>query len=303
MAHIEPRGRTNYVSDSRPAISASFIDARRARAKSPRSRQYVLRVSVPSIKLSKATRFTRLQYLRRLRRAFVPTASRNRVWLRHYRRSVFELIAPQQRSVQQILKHSRRVYGTRRLRTLPTQKSRALVRVVARQGFSLLRRKLRRLFKQRRSCSTVVRRDYAALPGVLGRSSTRSKPCSVLYKRPRVIFRASIHPTECIRRKRRRGRRRIRRGVKRYALPPIRRRRSILLSKSLGAGSAVARSAGLLRWRGANPVAVFSTAVGPKLLRSNSGLQLVRRNNFSVACAKRVRQRRQTPFDSYRPHL
>lgn len=67
LPRIEARGRTNYVASARPAVSGSLLDTRFVRAKSPRSRQYVLRCPTVLLQEASAAGFARVKALRAVR--------------------------------------------------------------------------------------------------------------------------------------------------------------------------------------------------------------------------------------------
>lgn len=67
QARIEARGRTNFVAKSTKMLVGSAMDARYLRAKSPRSRQYVLRLPNDALHTSKQEKLTKLLTYRRFR--------------------------------------------------------------------------------------------------------------------------------------------------------------------------------------------------------------------------------------------
>jgi len=66
LPRIEARGRTNYIATKWSAYSNSLLDPRFARAKSPRSRQYLLRTTKNVLQFNKSERLANLVFYRGL---------------------------------------------------------------------------------------------------------------------------------------------------------------------------------------------------------------------------------------------
>jgi len=69
LPRIEARGRTNYIATEWASVNNSFLDTRFARAKSPRSRQYLIRDSKiimlnAEMRLGKVLAYRSLQMIR-----------------------------------------------------------------------------------------------------------------------------------------------------------------------------------------------------------------------------------------------
>lgn len=140
------------------------------------------------------------------------------------------------------------------------------------------------------------------LHDVLARCVSPNRHSIAAHKRSKVLLPATIRVTGHVRRRVKRCTERLRPGVSTLSLLPIRRRVGIPIKK-LQAGLIANQFPGLVHFRRARTAAPAVSAVGAKLFKSRAGLQLLRRFNFATVCAKRTRQRRQTPFDSYRPRL
>lgn len=123
------------------------------------------------------------------------------------------------------------------------------------------------------------------------------------YQQSKLLRQATIRLTRRVRAKRRTCFKRLRFSVRNFSLAFVRRHSSTLLPKKLFFGSLTKQGAALGRRFGGVHSAAAPRPVKVKFFKSSAGLQVVRRVNFAVACAKRTRDRRQTPFDSYRPRL
>jgi len=65
--HVEFRGKINFVAKPTTMMLGSALDTRFLRAKSPRSRQYVLRLPAGAVHTTKQERITKLAAYQRLR--------------------------------------------------------------------------------------------------------------------------------------------------------------------------------------------------------------------------------------------
>lgn len=271
----------------------------------------------PSTKLFRASRFAQLQYLRALRTTFTPVEAQPvQRWTRQRRRSNFELVPTVSRSPRTVSQYGRRLYSVRRLRTVlhpghvVSAQSKLNANVAVLRATSLRRKTgllqkrallLGKLRRRTRSRCIVTRRGF--LYTTLERCGVPSRSHTVVRKHPKVLPQSAIKLNTHLKRKRRRCVRRIRRGVNNFSLPVIRRRRVKFLDKKAYTGFAASASVGLLCRQGAKTTRALLNTAGVKFFKSKAGLQTVRKANFAVACAKRVRHRRQTLFDSYRPRL
>ena len=75
QGRVEARGRTNFVAKSTKMLVGSAVDTRFLRAKSPRSRQYVLRLPVGVLAVAKQEKLTKLIAYRRTRAGYIPRLS------------------------------------------------------------------------------------------------------------------------------------------------------------------------------------------------------------------------------------
>ena len=74
LLQLDARGQTNYITTQRPAVSNSFLDARFVRAKSGRSRQYLIRAPRKILKLSRKEKFANIQFHKRVLKKKEPIA-------------------------------------------------------------------------------------------------------------------------------------------------------------------------------------------------------------------------------------
>lgn len=311
LSHVESRGKTNYISNTRPSISTSLIDSRFIRSKSPRSRQYILRAPKSFLKLSKATRFARVQYfLKRVRFAFTPTAHFRQQWTRCYRRSIFiSMVTPRALQQERQRVFMRRLYALPSKLRLSTSRHPKVVKVLLPKA-SFLQRRARLVQSQAGTFSTTRNKrsvlgkvQRSTSPTTLKRCSDRILSSGVEYARPKCLLPMAIRRTRRMRRKCRVSTRRMHFGVTNFSLPTVRRAGAKFLFKPWSAGL-VKKQVVSLAHRPRTPRGYISAAVvRAKFFKRNSGLQVVRKANFAVACSKRVRFRRQTTFDTYRPRL
>lgn len=74
LVRLEARGRASYINTKRKAITATLLDTRFTRVKSPRSRQYLIRVPQRVLRSTKQRKITDLIAYKQLmsRRARYP---------------------------------------------------------------------------------------------------------------------------------------------------------------------------------------------------------------------------------------
>lgn len=60
LARLEARGKASYINTKRKAITATLLDARFTRVKSPRSRQYLIRAPQRVLRSTKQRKITDL---------------------------------------------------------------------------------------------------------------------------------------------------------------------------------------------------------------------------------------------------
>ena len=123
---VEFRGKINFVAKPTAMMLGSALDARFLRAKSPRSQQYVLRLSAGAIHISKQEKITKLATFHRLRSVRALPFVQER-WVRSRRRYFFHQHTPQEQFVapQATLAKSRGMLLTRY--TLTTVRARRSV--------------------------------------------------------------------------------------------------------------------------------------------------------------------------------
>lgn len=269
LPRLEARGRTNYVAAALPSISTSFIDARFARAKSPRSRQYMLRVPTQISAVTKAVRFARVRTLRVAQERHVPAKTLPAVWTRRGRRSVFTVLRP----AASVVGSARTLASVRRLRT-----------------------------SARTSKVSGLRAD--GITALLQRGGASRSAAVVAYTRSRLLPQAAVRLTKRARRLvRENGQRTNLFGDKQFPRVLVRRRPAMSSASGASLRNVAGSSVGALVPAQVVTRPTVAARGGAKFFKNRAGLQLVRRNNFALACAKRVRARRQTAFDSYRPRL
>jgi hypothetical protein len=323
MARIEARGRTNYVASSRPAISGSLLDARFTRAKSPRSRQYVLRRPVALLQVASTTSSARVRKLHRARsRRLVPLGV-NHV-TRSTRRAVYlsphRLPASLQNTplgVARFQSSLRREFVRLRAKQIA-----ALPPVISDVGLSTprlpvnaapvvsqlrnLRQRLAHFSSQGRHGATRLAlnerpflREHA--------SSTRS--VQIKYRLAAALQSGAITVRPRLARLQRRWAKSFRQDTAEFLneanLLPVSRRSALLARRSPrvhfgrnSAGFVLATNR-----RRVHPMQRKPFVRRSVHFRNASRKQGAYNLHFTARCVRTVRSRRQTPFETYRPRL
>lgn len=323
LARIEARGRTNYVASSRPAISGSLLDTRFARAKSPRSRQYVLRRPAALLQAVSATNFARLREFRTARLRHVDPLTVDQV-TRSTRRAVY--LSPRQLTsslqstptgVARFQNSLRREFVRLRAQQLagpvPATKTTGILcpRLVVNAAPAV--NQLRNL-RQRLAHFSAQRRYDVPRPFMVGRPLLREHAASmrsmqINYRTPTVLQCGAIAVRPRLARLQRKWAKLFRKNATGFLNEaqrlPVSRRPVLLSCRSSGVRFS-RNSAGFVLT--ANHRRIRSTPRKPSIRHSVHFRNISRKQgaynlHFTARCVRAIRARRQTPFESYRPRL
>jgi ribosomal protein S4 len=277
LSRIGSRGKTSYVATTWSSINNSFLDTRFARAKSPRSRQYVLRTSQCLRDLTKTERFSRVSAYRALRALTSVSAGGYGFtsWTRRTRRATFPMFYS---AIPHAQNKGERFSLIRRLRS-STATGSVVEDALARSLFLRVSSSA-----GKRTMATQINKAVALLPDTV--------VISGLTQRTRSNWVESIALG----------------GVNKVATRcwPVVGSEYRTFSKRAEARVAPIFATSLQaalnsrishRSRGAKCYA------GVTYFNNQAGRQIIRKLDLARACAAFTRERRKTPFDSYRPRL
>lgn len=263
LPRLEARGRTSYINNRRRAVTMSSLDVRFVRAKSPRSRQYILRSEKSVLQQSSQYKNVNLMFYRRLvRRRMAAQGGKPLRWTRGRRHSfstAFTLDAVRLESALGRNKHHLR-------RTQDALSTRA-------KSLSVARKRLAYRTAPQRTLALLYRKAIT-LPS----RSVFSNSSFALLQRTN------------------RARNKLRSLRVRSALRPKSYR--VLSPKRLGL-RAYNKRGGLFRITAKST----SRRRFAEHFRSEAGRQIVRSLDVARACGLYTKFRRQAPFETHRPRL
>jgi ribosomal protein S4 len=270
LSRIEARGRTSYLNTKRKAITASSLDTRFIRAKSPRSRQYLIRASQRVLQSSKQLKLADLVSYRSL-------LSRNAGGVK-----------------KAALRWTR---GTRQTYSPTLTVSKAHPALFATRNRYLLRRVQDALFaRSTRAAPTESTRS------ILHHRTARVRTKSAFHRKPLALLSNAIFANinfSQLRTARQRFTAKRRKGI-------VRKPRLYLSLKPKG--SLAQKKLRLINVNARSNL-FGRSAVGKRHKRfshyfsAEYGRQLARRHDIARACGLYTKFRRQTPFETHRSRL